>query len=56
MNQKVVAGVVLSLMLGTPAGAADIVRRQAGDFAIASSVRVPAGALVEIEVIAARRP
>jgi enamine deaminase RidA (YjgF/YER057c/UK114 family) len=44
MNQKLVAGVVLSLMLGTSAGAAEIVRRPAGDFPIASSVRVPAGA------------
>lgn len=44
MNQKLVAGVVLLFMLGAPAGAADIVRRQAGDFPIASSVRVPAGA------------
>ncbi len=44
MKQMLVAGVVLSLLLGTPAGATEIVRRQAGDFPIASSVRVPAGA------------
>jgi enamine deaminase RidA (YjgF/YER057c/UK114 family) len=44
MNQMLVTGVVLLIALVTPAGAADIVRRPAGDFPIASSVRVPAGA------------
>ena len=44
MNQLLVTGFVLLLAIVTPAGAADIVRRQAGDFPIASSVRVPAGA------------
>lgn len=34
----------LLALLGSPAGAEEIVRRQAGDFPIASSVRVPAGA------------
>ncbi len=44
MNQMLVTGVVLLVAFGAPAGANEIVRRQAGDFPIASSVRVPAGA------------
>ena len=44
MNRMLVAGVALLATLGLPASAADIVRRQAGDFPISSSVRVPPGA------------
>jgi enamine deaminase RidA (YjgF/YER057c/UK114 family) len=39
-----VSSLVMLAMAGPPAGAGEIVRRQAGDFPIASSVRVPAGA------------
>jgi enamine deaminase RidA (YjgF/YER057c/UK114 family) len=44
MKKMFVASLVLFAVLGSPAGAEQIVRRQAGDFPIASSVRVPAGA------------
>jgi enamine deaminase RidA (YjgF/YER057c/UK114 family) len=44
MKRMFVPSLVLLVFAGLPASAADIVRRQAGDFPIASSVRVPAGA------------
>ena len=44
MKKMFVSSLVLLTVLGSPAGAEEIVRRQAGDFPIASSVRVPAGA------------
>jgi len=37
-------GLLLALLIAVPATAQEIVRRQLGDFPIASSVRVPAGA------------
>jgi enamine deaminase RidA (YjgF/YER057c/UK114 family) len=44
MKGMFVSSLVMLAMAGTHAGAEEIVRRQAGDFPIASSVRVPAGA------------
>ena len=44
MKGMFVSSLVMLAVAGTPAGAEEIVRRQAGDFPIASSVRVPAGA------------
>jgi enamine deaminase RidA (YjgF/YER057c/UK114 family) len=44
MKNTFVPSLVLLALVGLPAGAEDIVRRQAGDFPISSSVRVPAGA------------
>ena len=44
MKHVLVAGIVLLATAGSTASAAEIVRRQAGDFPIASSVQVPAGA------------
>lgn len=44
MKRMFVPSLFLLALLGSPAGAEEIVRRQAGDFPIASSVRVPAGA------------
>lgn len=44
MKRMLVPSLVLLAFAGLPASAEDIVRRQAGDFPIASSVRVPAGA------------
>jgi len=44
MKKMFVSSLVLLAVLGSSAGAEEIVRRQAGDFPIASSVRVPAGA------------
>jgi enamine deaminase RidA (YjgF/YER057c/UK114 family) len=44
MKRIFVPSLVLLVLAGLPAGAEEIVRRQAGDFPIASSVRVPPGA------------
>jgi enamine deaminase RidA (YjgF/YER057c/UK114 family) len=44
MKGMFVSSLFMLAIAGAPAGAEDIVRRQAGDFPIASSVRVPAGA------------
>jgi enamine deaminase RidA (YjgF/YER057c/UK114 family) len=44
MNHVVHTGVLIAAIAQLPAQAQDIVRRQAGDFPIASSVVVPAGA------------
>jgi enamine deaminase RidA (YjgF/YER057c/UK114 family) len=44
MKRMFVSSLFMLAIAGPPAGAEDIVRRQAGDFPIASSVRVPAGA------------
>ena len=44
MKSMFVPSLVLLVFAGLPAGAEEIVRRQAGDFPIASSVRVPPGA------------
>ena len=44
MKRILITGVFLLAMAGLPAGATEIVRRQGGDFPIASSVRVPPGA------------
>jgi enamine deaminase RidA (YjgF/YER057c/UK114 family) len=44
MKGMFVSSLVMLAVAGTPAGAEEIARRQAGDFPIASSVRVPAGA------------
>ncbi len=44
MRKYLLASCVLAIALQVPAQAAEVVRRQAGDFPIASSVRVPAGA------------
>lgn len=44
MQRLIVLGALLTAVAGLPAHAGEIVRRQAGDFPIASSVRVPPGA------------
>jgi enamine deaminase RidA (YjgF/YER057c/UK114 family) len=44
MKSMFVPSLVLLVFAGLPAGAEEIVRRQAGNFPIASSVRVPPGA------------
>mgnify|MGYP001281131322 CR=1 FL=1 len=44
MKRIFVPSLVLLVLAGLPAGAEEIVRRQVGDFPIASSVRVPPGA------------
>jgi enamine deaminase RidA (YjgF/YER057c/UK114 family) len=44
MKGVFVSSLVMLALAGSPAGAEEIVRRQAGDFPIASSVRVPPGA------------
>jgi enamine deaminase RidA (YjgF/YER057c/UK114 family) len=41
MQRLIVLGAMLATIAGQPAHAGEIVRRQAGDFPIASSVRVP---------------
>lgn len=44
MKRMFAPSLVLLALTGLPAGAEDIVRRQTGDFPIASSVRIPPGA------------
>jgi enamine deaminase RidA (YjgF/YER057c/UK114 family) len=44
MQRLIVLGALLTAVAGLPVHADEIVRRQAGDFPIASSVRVPPGA------------